>query len=321
MCEVIVYRFILLSVLLVISGSALARETKLEKAKNKEAFWGVMSDMAMVRLRCASSGTKACEPDAIIWLTHAKLHFQQIDQRFPNHDQLNAILERMTASLRVQGNAPLVRREVWQFEEALLSQLDLVSMPVEALSFERGKQLFQTHCADCHGGDGNGSGLLTSKLRRVPASLREQFRVEELSPLSVYAAMIHGIEDSEMGGMLDVLAQDEMWNVAFYAATLTTPVADMTSCQGVTPEIDLKTLMRSSNAELQKSYQIQGACSDSMAYLRRVVSYDPNTRREAVDKLAPQGSKSMRGLVVMGLSVLAVSVGFIWILRARGRLE
>lgn len=83
----------------------------------------------------------------------------------------------------------------------------LLSYPARPPTSALGQQLYQSHCANCHGEDGEGI---------VPGARNfndlDYMRGE--SPASFYAAVTEG--RGEMPSFLDVLTSDERWDVVFY---------------------------------------------------------------------------------------------------------
>ena len=81
------------------------------------------------------------------------------------------------------------------------------SYPARLPAAELGQPLYQTHCASCHGGDGNGV---------VPGARNfgdlDYMRGE--TPASFYTTVTEG--RGEMQGFRDTLTSDELWNVVFY---------------------------------------------------------------------------------------------------------
>ncbi len=81
------------------------------------------------------------------------------------------------------------------------------SYPARLPSAELGQPLYQTHCASCHGEDGNGV---------VPGARNfgdlDYMRGE--TPASFYTTVTEG--GGEMQGFRDLLSSDERWDVIFY---------------------------------------------------------------------------------------------------------
>lgn len=91
--------------------------------------------------------------------------------------------------------------------ETALPSFPIQSYPARLPSAELGLPLYQTHCASCHGEDGNGV---------VPGARNfgdlDYMRGE--TPASFYTTVTEG--RGEMQGFLDTLTSDERWDVIFY---------------------------------------------------------------------------------------------------------
>jgi len=91
--------------------------------------------------------------------------------------------------------------------ETALPAFPIESYPARLPSAELGLPLYQTHCASCHGEDGNGV---------VPGARNfgdlDYMRGE--TPASFYSTVTQG--RGEMPGFRDTLTSDERWDVIFY---------------------------------------------------------------------------------------------------------
>jgi mono/diheme cytochrome c family protein len=56
------------------------------------------------------------------------------------------------------------------------SAISVGAAPRKADDFPSGQQLFQDHCATCHGTDGTGNGPMAQVLKIPPADLHENYR-------------------------------------------------------------------------------------------------------------------------------------------------
>ncbi|MFP7673913.1 c-type cytochrome [Marivita sp. S0852] len=95
----------------------------------------------------------------------------------------------------------------------------LSAMPLAAQDVDQGRALFQTHCANCHGGDADGLGPLAPALVLQPSNLTElsakndgEFPLERVlkridgtdplvshgSPMPVYGPYFEGVANTPM---------------------------------------------------------------------------------------------------------------------------
>ncbi len=88
----------------------------------------------------------------------------------------------------------------------------------EGVSYERGKELFLTTCAHCHGVAGDGQGWDGLYLDPQPADFREM-RNEEMTPEAQgehLAKVTFGIQDTAMPSWGEFLPEEQRWDVIKY---------------------------------------------------------------------------------------------------------
>jgi cytochrome c oxidase cbb3-type subunit 2 len=88
----------------------------------------------------------------------------------------------------------------------------------EGVSYQRGRQLFLTTCAHCHGLAGDGQGWDGLYLNPQPADFREM-RDEEMTPEAQgehLAKVTFGIQDAAMPSWGEFLPESQRWDVIKY---------------------------------------------------------------------------------------------------------
>lgn len=81
----------------------------------------------------------------------------------------------------------------------------------------RGKGLYQTYCASCHGQGGQGDGRAGQVLNPKPTDLTEQRAYRQGSRPEVVAFTVyHGIEGTGMAPWGDILTEEEIWAIGAY---------------------------------------------------------------------------------------------------------
>jgi mono/diheme cytochrome c family protein len=88
----------------------------------------------------------------------------------------------------------------------------------EGVSYERGRDLFLTTCAHCHGLAGNGQGWDGLYLDPQPADFREMGSIEMTPELQGehLAKVTFGIQDTAMPSWGEFLPEDQRWDVIKY---------------------------------------------------------------------------------------------------------
>jgi mono/diheme cytochrome c family protein len=107
---------------------------------------------------------------------------------------------------------------------AVTPSFSILSYPAQPPSASRGQPLYQTHCARCHGEDGQGV---------VPGArnFNDLDYVRGETPAFFYAAVTEG--RGEMPSFRDVLTSDERWDVVFYTWRFSTNVDTLALGKGL----------------------------------------------------------------------------------------
>ena len=94
------------------------------------------------------------------------------------------------------------------------------SVPYSAISVFNGKILYLDNCTQCHGKSGHGDGILADQLTNwPPANLTEPHTAYHTAG-DIYWWLTFGKPPSSMPGFLDVLTEDERWDIINYLRTL-----------------------------------------------------------------------------------------------------
>ena len=102
---------------------------------------------------------------------------------------------------------------MYGYEE--VSQLSVPPSTPEALA--RGKELYSTNCALCHGDNLAGDGSARANLDPPPTDLRNsaKYKYGHLEP-AIYRTAMYGIEGTGMAPWDGMLYPDEVWAVTHY---------------------------------------------------------------------------------------------------------
>jgi high-affinity iron transporter len=106
-----------------------------------------------------------------------------------------------------------------EIKTALISAYNLTAYPKNHPSFQKGKELYEVNCSQCHGVLGAGDGQLSPNLNPPPTNFTDGGSAGGLSPFKVYNTMSFGIEGTAMPSF-PKLSEDNKWDVAFHVASL-----------------------------------------------------------------------------------------------------
>lgn len=91
---------------------------------------------------------------------------------------------------------------------------DVNPLPASAEVVGRGEELFQQHCAVCHGPEGRGDGPQASELPRAPDDLR--IHVPMHSDRQLFGFIRDGIPQAGMPAFEGMLTEEDTWSVLHY---------------------------------------------------------------------------------------------------------
>jgi high-affinity iron transporter len=161
----------------------------------------------------------------------------------------------------------------------LTAYFEVTQAPREVPSRERGRQLYEQHCATCHGADGRADTPRAAELTPRPANLLAPEVARLLSPARVFATTRFGVPKTAMVPF-DFLGDDERWDVAFYASGLdhAKPTAPPRREARIFP---LSELADASDDALREDLKTAGVAhvdiEDALADLRTAAPYEPET--------------------------------------------
>ncbi len=86
-------------------------------------------------------------------------------------------------------------------------------VPFDAASIASGEKLFSENCATCHGPQGKGNGILSRTLSTMLPDMVMEPHVEEHTAGDLYHWISFGMEDTDMPGYADKLAEEDRWDL------------------------------------------------------------------------------------------------------------
>ena len=193
-------------------------------------------------------------------------------------------------NLLVQARRPAA--EVEAAAKALSTEItalyDLVEVPVQTPSQERGAELYGQHCGGCHGIDGRADTPRAAEYTPRPSNFHNPEVSRKLSPLRVFTTLRFGVPNTAMAPF-DFLSDSDKWDVAFYVRSLDHH-APPTGGGKAVRLFSLAELARETDDELLSDLAQAGLGEESgalaLADLRVRAPYDPET-------LQPKGSSRL----------------------------
>lgn len=109
---------------------------------------------------------------------------------------------------------------------ALLEVYPVPLAPRAAPDLSRAAELYEVHCAACHGGEGRGDGPAGVALDPPPIAFTDRERAAQRSLFALYQVITFGLEDTAMVGYPQ-LSEEERWALAFFIAQFTTTPSEV----------------------------------------------------------------------------------------------
>ncbi|HKB07989.1 MAG TPA: trypsin-like peptidase domain-containing protein [Candidatus Polarisedimenticolia bacterium] len=174
--------------------------------------------------------------------------------------QIVADLEDLGSAVHERRTWDQVRSLAHDLTVRLSEDLKVETRPAASPDLARGRLLYLSDCAICHGERGAGDGLAAAGQDPPPASFRNAIRMNLVSPHQVTGAMAFGVDRTAMPSFGWAYTDAQLWDVAFFVMTLR---------DGFDPrpptgplEVSLSDLARYSNEELIERARISGPPAD-----------------------------------------------------------
>ncbi|MGQ0704032.1 MAG: FTR1 family protein [Gemmatimonadales bacterium] len=140
-------------------------------------------------------------------------------------DRSVAGVDRLIAMVQRIAEPDSVARGVKDLVEGLARDLGITldEIPAELPSLARGREVYQTNCAACHGATGRGDGPVAATLSPRPADLANPAALLASSPLDFYRRITVGVAGTAMAPYEHSLSAEDRWAVALYTSALRLP--------------------------------------------------------------------------------------------------
>lgn len=93
-------------------------------------------------------------------------------------------------------------------------------LPADAVAVAKGRALFLTNCAPCHGPEADGKGVASQGLSPAPANFREGKRLSSKGDDFVFWRISTGIPDTAMPAFSGTLSEEERWAILHFLRSL-----------------------------------------------------------------------------------------------------
>jgi high-affinity iron transporter len=151
----------------------------------------------------------------------------------PERGRLVAGLDSLIGLVNATATPELLARRTRSFSDGIAQRfgIALEEVPAMAPLAERGREIYLSACASCHGNLGRGDGATGRGLDPPPADLTDAVALRDASPLDFYRRVTIGVAGTAMPSFETALSTDDRWAVAVYATLLRLPTP-----QGTAPD-------------------------------------------------------------------------------------
>ncbi len=139
-------------------------------------------------------------------------------------------------SIMTAAQAKRPPRVLAEFERAFAASLGsagALELPSATLDLNRGMQLYNATCAQCHGLGGKGDGPQAAVLNPKPAAIGDPKLVASVTPAMMYRIVSVGVSKTPMVGFAGTLTPQERWDVVSYVISLRTSAAQVGEGEGL----------------------------------------------------------------------------------------
>jgi high-affinity iron transporter len=135
-------------------------------------------------------------------------------------DPLATALANFEAAIRARAPGDAVSQQARDLAGAVRERFGVRAVPARAPDLAKGRALYASSCAPCHGATGLGDGPAGANLDPPPRNFHERDRLVALSPFALFSTITYGLAGTGMAGYETQLDEASRWDLAFYVGAL-----------------------------------------------------------------------------------------------------
>ena len=175
----------------------------------------------------------------------------------------NAALQQQAAELQALVRAHADPAQVQQLSasmrKAVIATMPALELPKQAPDINRGRVLYQSNCAVCHGMTAMGDGPAGLQLDPAPTNFHELERYRARSLFGLFNTISLGVEDTGMVSFAHLDAQSR-WDLAFYVGAIAAEQVDVTVLdKALVNKNAISNLFTATPSDLEQAAPTQGA--------------------------------------------------------------
>lgn len=132
---------------------------------------------------------------------------------------LKSTSEELREAVRDKRNIAEIRLSTNRLRDSLIDAYAVVVTPASAPDISRGREIYQTQCATCHGETGFGDGIAGEGLDPPATNFMDVDRYNERTLYGLFNTISLGVEGTAMSNFSQLFEADR-WSLAFYVGSL-----------------------------------------------------------------------------------------------------
>jgi S1-C subfamily serine protease/mono/diheme cytochrome c family protein len=203
--------------------------------------------------------------EMLLFVAEAQERYTALRPGEPSSAPVPAALRDLTRRVRSLAPTGEVSGAATALAARIATEMDIATSPERRPDLGRGREIFLSDCAVCHGARGGGDGDAAESLDPPPTSFRDR-RMNLVSAHQVFGATLNGVPGTAMPTWRGARAVGELWDVAFFVMTLR---EDFAPAPSSTPlSVSLRMLADTSTSDMLDRLGGGSATSAQIDYLR-----------------------------------------------------
>ncbi|MCI5072630.1 cytochrome c [bacterium] len=198
-----------------------------------------------------------------------------------------AYIEQIVTDFKNISKPSQLESNIEHIRNDLIKKFDLNTAPKKVPSLEKGKKVYATICAQCHGDRGDANTAVSQTFKVKPTAFSDPNIVDRLSPFQMANTIKDGVEATNMPSFAGINEQ-ERWAVANYILFL----ASKENSGGTAKKsvyVPWYKTMNLTNGELKKRIQrlgvVPSALNASVSYIRSLEMYQNKKLQRPLNRL------------------------------------
>jgi len=135
-------------------------------------------------------------------------------------DALLLATTRFESAIRDRAMGDAVAGQARELASAVRERFGVRVVPSATPNLARGRALYDTHCASCHGATGVGDGPAAKSLDPPPRNFHARERLLALSPFALFSTITYGLHGTGMVSYAEQLDEASRWDLTYYVGAL-----------------------------------------------------------------------------------------------------